>query len=266
MRQGLVRIGVVLGAALLLITGAWLAPGRMRSIDAFAVEHVELSGTRYLSPEAAVAAAGITATSSIFDDPAPWIEALSRHPLVRSVGIQRQLPGTLRITIEESRPVAFARTPELRPIDAAGRLLPADPGAEGMDLPVLAVITRVSAGGWAEDEETQRIAAFLGIAWSLEPGLLGWISEVAVHGDAVRLVLRNASDAEVLVPAAPTAARLRELHLTLADLAAPRLADGEADASGQPTVRDAGPDLGRVRRIDGRFHDQIVVALHRGKN
>jgi hypothetical protein len=88
-----------------------------------------------------------------------------------------------------------------------------------------------------------------------EPGLIGWISEVDVHANAIRLVLRSGRDTEVLVAALPGAARLSELHLTLADLATPRAAANDTAATAPST------ELSRVRRIDVRFHDQIVVAL-----
>jgi hypothetical protein len=281
MKQGVIRIIMVLAIAGLLVASSMRAPAMLRGIDAFSVQHVEVRGTRYLSAEAAVAAAGITAASNIFDDPAPWIDALSRHPMVRRAEVERRIPGSLRLTIYETRPVAFARTPELRAIDEHGRILPADPAAEGMDLPVLLLQTRVSAAGRAADPATLRIVAFLGTVHRQEPGLLGWISEIGTHGDAVRLVLRSGADAEVLVPAQPTAERLRELHLTLADLASPRFAaadggsaaameSGEAMAgaadAGEASARNAAPELSRVKRIDGRYQDQVVVALHRGKN
>jgi hypothetical protein len=141
-------------------------------------------------------------------------------------------------------------------------VLPVDPAADGLDLPVLMLATRVSAAGSAVDAETLMVARFLGIVGRLEPGLLGWVSEVGAHRGAVRLLLRSAHDAELLLPAEPTTQRLRELHLTLTELAAPRL----VQAPHQAGSRAAGPELSYVRRIDARFHDQIVVALHQGKN
>lgn len=261
MRGALLRMALVAVGSALLVAAAASAPAGLRRMASFRVQRVEVGGVRHLEAAAAVQASGITAASSVFDDPAPWVESLKRHPLVADASIERRVPGTIVLRIREAEPVALARTPELRPIDERGRVLPTSPAAEDMDLPVLAMSTRVSASGLAADSATIRAAHFLGTVSRLEPGLLGWISEVGVHADAIRVVLRNATDAEVLVPAAPTADRLRELHLTLAELATPRLASTDSAGS-----RDVGAELSRVRRIDGRFHDQIVVALHRGKN
>jgi hypothetical protein len=263
MKGGILRIAGVLVLAATAVAGALNAPALLRRFDAFTVQQVEVSGARHLAPEAAVAAAGITATSNLFDDEASWIEALLRHPLVRHATIERRLPGTLRLIIREAVPVAFARTPELRAIDEAGRVLPVDPALDGMDLPVLLMQSRISAEGRAADEATRRAAAFLGVAARREPGLLGWISEVGAHGDGIRLILRSGADADVLVPAEPAADRLRELHLTLAELATPRYAALSDDSAA--AARSTAPELSRVKRIDGRYQDQIVVALHRGK-
>jgi hypothetical protein len=265
MTPALLRIVLVLAGATVLVGSSVFAPLGLRRIDAFSVQRVEVAGVRYLDGATAVAAAGITARSNIFDDPTLWTAALIRHPLVREVTVTRRLPGTVRLEITESQPVAFARTPELRAIDERGYMLPVDPAAQGMDLPVIAWETRVSGIGRAADRQTLRLVEFLGRVNRLEPGLLGWISEIGPHGDAVRLVLRNAADAEVLLPEEPNGDRLRELHLTLNDLAAPRFA-AVPDTASASMSRSAEPELSRVRRIDGRFHDQIVVALHRGKN
>jgi cell division protein FtsQ len=267
MTGGAVRMAVVLAGATTLTAGAMHAPMLLERVDAFAVTAVEVAGARLLAAEDVVAIAGITPQSTIFDDPAPWRDALLRHPLVRSVDIERRVPGTVRIEIRESMPVALARTPELRPVDERGMVLPASTAADGMDLPVLMVETRVSAQGRAADRQTRQLAAFLGTVLRTEPGLIGWISEAGVHGNAVRLVLRTAGDADVLVPAEPSAERLRELHFTLADLAAPRYASvSDSGSGGGGVVRKLAPELSRVTRIDGRFHDQVVVAIHRQQN
>jgi hypothetical protein len=260
MSNAMLRTALVFLVAAMMIAGAAFAPSGMRHMESFRVRQVEVTGLRHLDADAAVRASGITMESNVFDDPGSWLEALSAHPLVAGAHVERRVPGTIVLHVRESQPVALARTPELRPIDERGRVLPADPSSPEMDLPVLGIVTRVSATGQAADAQTLMATRFLGIVGRLEPGLLGWFSEVATHRDAIRVVLRNATDADVLLPAEPTAERLRELHLTLAELATPRL------ASAGSTARDLGAELSRVRRIDGRFHEQIVVALHRGKN
>jgi cell division septal protein FtsQ len=260
MKDAASRSALVVLCAAALVGAATGAPFGMRRLDLFHVARVEVSGTQHLDVAAAVAASGITSASNLFEDPERWRAALLRQPLIADVSIERRVPDTIILHVRESQPVAFARTPELRPIDETGRVLPVDPSADDLDLPVLACDTRVGADGLARDAETLRAARFLGIVSRLEPALLSRISEVGAYGDAVRIVLRNALDAEILVTAEPTAQRLAELQYTLADLSVPRFAGDST------RVRYAGIELARVTRIDGRFHDQIVVGLHRGKN
>jgi cell division septal protein FtsQ len=259
MIRALLPFAAVIGGCGVLLGLAVAAPLLLRRIDAFNVRRVEVVGGHHLVPQDAVTASGITMRSNVFDDPAPWRAALLEHPLILDARIERQVPSTVVLHVVEVVPVAFARTPELRPIDARGRVLPANPAYDGMDLPVLAVDTRVAANGFAADEATRRIAAFIAHVMRTESGLIGWISEVDVYGDAIRLVLRSEPDTEVLLPALPGAPRLRELHLTLADLATPHAA-----AQGDPRVMRS--ELSRVRRIDVRYNDQIVVALQERKS
>lgn len=260
MRTALVRGTLVLACAGVLVVVTAFAPILLRSIDGFRVQRVEVNGVRYLTAAAAVEAAGIEAAANVFDDPAPWLERLRMHPLVLDVRIHRRVPGTLVLNIDEAVPVAFARTPELRAIGSHGRVMPLDPADDGLNLPILTGSTRVSGHGRAVDGETRAILAFLARAQRLEPELIDWISEAGMAGDAVRLVLRTASDAEVLLPAGADDERLRELASTLAELAAPRV-HRAVDGGARPE-----PELSRVRRIDVRFQDQVVVSLRKGKS
>lgn len=262
MRGSIVRVAAVMAGTFVLVVLAAFAPLGLRSIDAFTVTSVELHGAQHLDARAAAEIAGVTAGSNVFDDPNPWLEGLRRHPLVADVSVARRLPGTLVFRVAETVPVALARTPELRAVDEAGRVLPADLVDGGLDLPVLSFETRVSAAGRAADDATRQATAFLGQVLRTEPGLLEWISEVGVHGADLALVLRSGTDAEVLVNATVDAERLRELHLTLAELAVPRYV-AAADSSGS---RAAATELSRVRRIDVRYQDQIVVALQEGNS
>jgi hypothetical protein len=261
MKAVMLRIALVFACAAGLVIVAAFTPLMLRGMRSFRVQNVEVVGAHHLTPASAVAAAGIGPGANIFDDPNPWLESLRMNPLIADVRLERRLPGTLVLHVDEAVPIAFARTPELRPIGANGRILPADPAHDDMDLPVLTVRTRVSGMGRAVDPQTLSIVRLLTFIGRAEPGLMGWISEAGVHGDAVRLVLRNATDAEVLVPAEPTAERLRELHLTLAELATPQLVQSAGGAT-----RAGESELSRVKRIDVRFHDQIVVSLQRGKS
>lgn len=240
------RRWLVLGALALLLTAtAAGAPNVLRRWDAFAVEHVEVRGTRYLPAYDALLQSGITRESNVFDDFEPWRAKLLQHPLVLDAAIERHLPNTIRVAITESEPVVLARTPELVPVDARGRALPIDPSSVDLDVPLLGMEARPNAKGEFADPAARQVIDVLAVLQRRNTKLYSWVSEAGQMRDGVRLELRSPAGAQALVSRNAQALRLNELQIALADLA----------------VRG---ELSRLRTIDARFHDQIVVELGSG--
>jgi hypothetical protein len=107
---------------------------------------------------------------------------------------------------------------------------------------VLGVGARVGADGRLADPVAVRLAGTLDRIRALEPALAVQVSEARpAGGGSVLLVLRQTGFV-ASVAAEPTAAALEHLRAALADVAA----RGE---------------LPRLRAIDARFADQIVVAF-----
>jgi cell division septal protein FtsQ len=218
-------------------------PKLMRRLDIFRVQRVEVVGTRYLAPHLALEQSGITARSSLFDDPEPWREALLEHPLIDEVTIDRDFPGTLVIKVVEVEPVALVATPVLRPVDAKSRLLPIEPSAEDVDLPIIAIGSEVGEDGRLKNAEAVALVDALDRLRLLAPQISAQVSAVAPLEDgAFRFSLREPARGEALLPADFNALQIEQLRLTLADL-------GSRE------------EISRVRRVDVRFRDQVVVSL-----
>lgn len=233
---GLVALGLV-------VVATTQAPRLLRRLAVFRVAQVEVLGTRYLAPHEALAVSGIAEGANVFDDPAPWLAALRAHPLVAAATIERELPGTLVVQITEVAPVALVATPVLRPVDARGRVLPIEPAVEDVDLPVVAVESKLGSEGQLTDTTALALVDALDRLGRLAPGLLAQVSAIGPHaGGDLRLLFREPARGEALLPADFTALRIEQLRLTLADLEAKR-------------------ELPRTRRIDVRFRDQVVVSL-----
>jgi len=234
---------LVLAATAAALVGAGAAaPALLRRSDAFGVRRVEVVGTRFLAPHEALAWSGITAASSVFDDPETWRAALLRHVLVADAQVERRLPGTVVLRVVEAVPVALVAAPELRPVDAAGRLLPIDAAGADLDLPVLAVEPTIQDGAVADDVALGLIA-LLAAVQRADPDLAGRISTVEpARGGGVLVVLREPAGLEALLPADGGEPPLRELRAALADL----------------TVRG---ELAAVRRVDVRFRDQAIISF-----
>lgn len=229
------------------------APHALRRLDTFRVRHVEVVGTRLMAPGDALRASGIDTSSSVFDDPAAWRDSLRLHPLIADARVARKPPATIVIHVDESEPVALVRTPRLQPVDARGRVLPIEEALGELDVPVLSATVKIDSAGEVRSDAVR--AALIGLAdvRTLEPSLWGWISEVeASSARDMRLVLRWPADAELLLPLPVSAARLEEVRLVLADLA----------ATAGPEPADGGEaDLTRLRRLDARFEEQVIVSL-----
>lgn len=126
------------GAAALLLAGVLLGPLGLRQLAFFRVRRVELEGTRYLAPEQLVARLGLAPDQNLFDDTGEIARRVERLGGVVSARVERRLPGTLRITVVERVPVAFAPGADgMVPLDATGQALPYDPAATGLALPLV---------------------------------------------------------------------------------------------------------------------------------
>jgi cell division protein FtsQ len=234
-------LGWSLVAALLLglFGAAVAAPDLLRDGESFRVQRVAVVGTRFLAPHEVLAVSRIHAGTSIFAEAETWRARLLEHPLVADARIERQFPGTVVLTVIEREPIAFTPAPDLRPVDAEGRMLPIDPADLSLDLPILGG----PADGLARPDARARLAGAAARARRLEPAFAARISELHHAPDgAVLLALRSPIGAEALIAALPDAPTLRRLERALADL-------------------EARGELHRLRRIDARFRDQIVVTL-----
>jgi hypothetical protein len=245
-------------AAALVLTGlAAGAPHALRRLDGFRVATVEVRGTRLMEPASALAALALPAGATVFDDFEPWRRRLLAHPLVAAARIARRLPDTVVLEITETEPLALVRTPELRPVDERGRVLPVAPGTAPLDLPVLGGRADIDDTGRVADEAQRALLTTLATVRTAEPAIAEWVSEVTAAGpDGVRLLLRWPEHAEILLPRSPDAARLAQLALVLADLAA------TPDAGVKDTVSHM--EISRLRRLDARYRDQVVVSLAGG--
>ena len=254
------KLVIALGASALVLSAALSVPRGLRRMESFAVRRVQVFGTHFLPPDEALRTSGITGSANVFSDFSAWESALEKHALVARAHIERELPNTLRVFIEEEQPIAFATAGagavvgagavksarasvgELVPVSAEGDRLPIDPTTIDLDLPVISAHATALAPKVARERMLGALNLLRRVK-AAEPVMYGWISEVqALGANEIVLRLRSPAGVEAVLPAEPDAARLRQLRLTLADLAARQ-------------------DIPRLLRIDARYRDQIVVAL-----
>jgi cell division protein FtsQ len=234
---------------LLLLAGAaaspWWAPAAGRRISWFGADRIEVTGTRLLAPHEVLRASGLRVGLNVWDDFAPNVAALRRHPAVADARVTRAWPRTLRIDVVEKTPAALVEAGTLRPATADGEVLAVDPARTAVDLPLYTGRVRLDARSRVVDAETRAALAEAARLAALEPALMSRVSEVRPAGTGeVRLLLAKPA-VDVLVRDGIDADALVRLRAALDDVARRAAAD---------TV----PRLGRMV-VDARFEDQVVV-------
>jgi cell division protein FtsQ len=235
---------LVFGLAAIAVAGAAyvLGPDALRRIPLFAVKHVEVSGARLLAPHEVLAASGIRAGQSVWDDPAPWERAVARNPVVASARVERRLPDGLRIVVVEKRPAALVEQGALLPATAEGEVLPVDPARVPVDLPLVRAAAASGADRRIRGASARALLAEAGRLGDLDPALMARVSEVRAGAAPGELLLAISQPrAEVRISAGAGAGALRRLDLALDDVRR------RAGASSAPVA------------LDLRFEDQVVV-------
>ena len=238
-------LAVVLLVAL-LAPASWLARKGASRLEFFHVRAVLVEGTRYLSPDTVVKRLAIDTTRSVWDDTAPLEARLRRMAQVSDVEISRRLPGTLVVTVKENLPVALASSPRgLEAVDTAGTVLPIDPAADDVDLPIA-------------NQRDVPILAMLGTIRAGDPALYRRISEVTRDGkQAVIFQLTpiggttGDSTATAIEDISPRMLRVRvPLGVSVS-----RLADIF------PVEMDLVRRQANIAELDLRYRDQVIARL-----
>lgn len=225
-RRRLARLAAWGLALPVVLTLPWWGRAGLRHLDFFHVRSVEVVGARYLDPAVVAGRLGVDTLHSVWDELHPLELRVAGHPQVEAVTVERRLPGTLVVRIEERAPVAFVIAPEgLKVLDAQARVLPIDPSHTPVDLPVLA-------------EADTALLHVLGELRATRPALYRRVSEVRPVGRD-ELVFRFHS-ISVRAARGVSASRLAEVEPVEADLA-------------RRNVRPAELDL--------RFRDQVIARL-----
>ena len=222
------RWKLVLLALLLLAAGSgpWWAPIGLRRLAFFRVRRVEIVGARFLPPSDILKRLAVDTTASVWDDLSPLEARVASHPEVRTVRVERRLPGTLVVHLTEHLPAALVPAPAgLRVYDARGVLLPIDPARTSVDAPIL-------------EQRDTALLRLLGELRDAAPAMYARVSEVRRTAPD-ELLLRVAS-LPVRATGDLTVARLAEVDVVEQDLARRQL---------------------RAAELDLRYRDQVIARL-----
>lgn len=228
----LARRGAV---AVVAASVVWGAVHFGKGLPAFRVDQVEVEGTGYLTHDQVRAVAGVTGPVPVWTDRARMAARLEDHPLVESASVERALPSTLVIRVEEVVPVGLVASPVVVAVDRDGNELPLDPTDPILDLPVLRVVASMATVKWG----MRMLARDMARVAEMAPEVFAVLSEARMDERETTLLL---GDAGLRVRYRPPISqrRLRDAVIAIND-AYKRIPD-----------RD-------LQEIDLRFADQVLV-------
>ena len=229
------RGAVLLAAAVAVAMLVWGALLLLAKLPLFHVERVEVTGVSYLTREEVRAAAGVDATTSVWERKSRLLKGVEGHPLVESARVERKLPSTLVVSVAEAEPVGLIASPLVAAVDQHGNVLPIDPTKPVLDLPVLRVLTPRAAASWGIRLLAREVRHMAEVA----PEIFAVISEAHLDDRQVTLLLGDSGLRVRYVPPI-SETRLREAIIAMND-AVTRLPDAPP------------------REVDLRFQDQVVV-------
>ena len=215
----------IAAAAFVVLLSPWWGPVLLRQLSFFRVRRVEVVGVRFVDAREILDRLRIDTLASVWDDPEPLEARVAQHPMVQSVKIDRNLPGTLVVRLVEHAPVALVpSTNGFRAFDARGIALPIDLTKADVNAPVLA-------------QPDKAMLQLLGAARTEAPSIYARLSEIR----------RELPSGELLFVLDSTPVRARP------DITLQRLSDVEL------VEQDLVRRKLRAVELDLRYRDQVIA-------
>ena len=223
-RRWLVPAAIAVAAFGVLLS-PWWGPVLLRQLSFFRVRRVEVVGVRFVDTREILQRLNVDTLASVWDDPGPLEARVVQHPMVQSVEIDRNLPGTLVVRLVEHAPVALVPAANgFRAFDARGIALPIDLTKVDVNAPILA-------------RPDKALLQLLGAARTESPSIYARLSEIR----------RELPSGELLFVLDSTPVRARP------DITLQRL--GDVELVEQDLVRRKL----RAVELDLRYRDQVIA-------
>jgi hypothetical protein len=236
------RLTVLLLAAVAGAGSPLWGPPLLRTLPAFEVAEVRVTGLRYLEASGIRDLAAVPPDASVWDDPGEWEERVRSHRLVEEVRVARRGWNALEIQVSEVRPVALVMEGgALRAVDGDGTVLPLDPTRHRLDLPVIREARGRVEGG--SGRHPSRVLGALSELGREDSTFLARVSEVQVLPDGAMQawMMGDAPVERVVLPVEGAARALDRIETALG-------------VAGR-----------RTATADARFRDQVVLTRGDGR-
>jgi cell division protein FtsQ len=197
-----VRVLVAGGIIATLIAIGLFLHHYVTSSDHFEIRDITLEGAERVTRDDILRAGGINAGENVFAvDPDDAAARIRRLPWIRSVTVQRKLPGEVHVQVEERRAAALIELEGLYLVDAEGTIFKRLGEHDPEDLPVItglprqAVIEHPEGAREAIQEALGLLAEYRDVGLETRvpasevhrEGATGWTLILAENGTRVRL-------------------------------------------------------------------------------
>jgi cell division protein FtsQ len=126
-----------------LSIGAWQAWRWATASPMFTVREIRFTGLSHATEGELIRRSGLALGDNLFRADLPRAaRAIESHPWIAAALIERRLPGTLLVTVEEHRPAALVEAGSIYVLDDEGRLFKRAAPEDGLDLPILTGLSR----------------------------------------------------------------------------------------------------------------------------
>ncbi|MBN2359368.1 MAG: FtsQ-type POTRA domain-containing protein [Deltaproteobacteria bacterium] len=167
-------------AALVAVAGIGVSAGylgvrlrvALQTGELFELSELLIEGTQLIPADEIRGYSGLGVGRGLYGFDAEAVErAIAEHPLVSSVRLVRRPPHTLRILIEEQRPVAYAALGHLYAVNSRGELFARAEALCGRELPVISGLEPEVALGAAGADVSGLVSALQVMAGLQRAGL-----------------------------------------------------------------------------------------------
>lgn len=180
------KLGKVLAFTLplpALAYGIWWVYGQVTTSPHLAITEVTVAGAQRVAREDVLASCGISAGQNIFSFSKDKVATLLKaNPWIDEVEINRELPGTIEITIKEREPIAVVKLETLYLMDAEGVIFKRYSAEEGLDLPVVTGLSRESLASAGENLEA-RLMELISVLTNRSGFNITNVSEINIDAD-----------------------------------------------------------------------------------
>jgi cell division protein FtsQ len=237
-RTGMIGLTLLLVGALALIVGAnaWKTSLKVR--------RVEVRGNRLVETNEVLQLAQVAVGTPLYEADLTAIQRnVASHHYVKDATVERDLPGTVRVTVHERVPIAIVTRSETVYLDEDGVVLPRSIAKTLFDLPVISGIPAAQAmplGSRATQDDIAQALEILTALRLLDRDLSHAISEVRLR-DGHDIVLFTAEGGvPIIFGRGETASKLVRL-----------------ETFWKTVVRTRGPQA--LQYVDLRYDDQVVA-------